>query len=136
MKNLKQVLKDNGVPEAQLDDAHKAIHAYYSSLLPESISDQLHALEEGKPFNYRKVMEERLEELKDDAEDFVEEFSKDTEKFVKIAEKRAAQGVDELKSVFGKYFERRKGKNSNDPKQEGDDIKKAKEELDRDKDEK
>lgn len=137
-ETLRERLKAAGLEGEALDQALRATRQHYHALFPPSVAEQLDDLEEGKPFNYRMVIEERMEDFEGEASEFIQEFAQDSKVILNDLEGEARKQFKTAKSYFAKYFERgpKAGKEGSghatgSQQKKEDPVQKAKEELDK-----
>jgi len=74
---IKMLMERTGISQEQAGVVVEQTLDYVRDRLPESVADQLENVLEGKPFDYKVVMRQRLEEVKDDAGESMLNFSRE-----------------------------------------------------------
>jgi hypothetical protein len=105
---IDQITAKAGITDEQAQQAFKVVIDNVSNKLPPSVSSQLDSVLTGKAFDYKAVMKERFDALKDDTEENIQEFAGELklrfEEMGSRAEVKFAEVKKETEGFFRRIF--------------------------------
>ncbi|QHT69725.1 hypothetical protein GXP67_25300 [Rhodocytophaga rosea] len=101
---IQTIVEKTGITPEQAKTAFDAAFAAIKTKLPDSVSNQMDGLLEGKEFDYKAVMADKIQDLKEEAAEKLDNIREGAAETLEDLKEEAAEKFASLKEGIKKIF--------------------------------